>query len=384
MQQSHWLKDFQCLGDKCEDTCCKGWGMQVDEPTIARYEAFAPELVDAVTSGEAAHIMKRDPETDHCIKYDKGWCGIHADRGSDFLGDACHFFPRITRQMGEKIHQTASLSCPEVARLALLSEPEKNWENYSSERTPTTMHNYLQDDIPSDKAIEMHEAFLNAAMAEDADVGQIIARMHAVTHSMQLVDKATWPMAVSFYLKSADTRLTQAQTKQEDPFHLYHSLAGLVGATKKSHRPRLQAVLDTMHQALNVEINSEQGTISYGEDSFLNLQTMREGWQFTSQQWQPFLKRTLRTELEMAMFPFSGFGKTLTDRMTIIGVRLATLQLALQAHLFVHQTLNEEDAITIVQSLARFLDHLADPTFSMNIYNETGWVKTERLWGLFT
>ena len=72
-----FVEKFQCLGDKCEDTCCKGWGMQLDPVRKKLYEKEAPELMDAVTSGEAELIMKRDPETDYCVKFDDGWCSIH-------------------------------------------------------------------------------------------------------------------------------------------------------------------------------------------------------------------------------------------------------------------------------------------------------------------
>lgn len=384
MKQSAWLKDFQCLGDKCEDTCCKGWGMQVDEATVARYKEQAPELMDNITSGEAAHIMKRDEETDYCLKFDDGWCGIHASKGSDFLGDACHFFPRISRQLGDQVVQTASVSCPEVARLALLNPPEEPWHETENGRLPYSLANYLPTGIEAEKALTTHEAFLTAAMAEDAPVGKIIARIHAVASSMMLVDEATWPMAVEFYLKSADTRLTQPQKGEYDAMQLFHALAGLEGAAKRSStRARLEAVLTTIKQALDVQVDAETGVIHASNQTAQNIETMQEGWQFVDEQWQPYFKRLLHTELEMALFPFSGFGETLADRITIIGVRIATLRLALQSHLFVNQTLTEEEAITITQSIARFLDHLADPTLSMGIYNETGWTKTERLWGLF-
>jgi lysine-N-methylase len=383
MLQNHWLSDFECLGDKCEDTCCKGWGMQVDKGTIARYEKEAPELLEAVTSGEAEHIMKRDPETDYCIKFDAGWCGVHAAKGTDFLGDACHFFPRVTRQLGDITLQTASLSCPEITRRALLQEPQKEWHQAEDGRLPFTIKDYLPTELESAKALEVHEAFLEAAMAEDADAGKIIARLHAVVQSMEMVDKATWPMAAGFYLKSADSRLTHPERKTEDPFHLYHSLAGLVSAARPSKRPRLEETLETMRAALDIHVDHTTGSIAFGANSMSNLDQLREGWKFVDEQWQPIFKRWIRTQLGMALFPYAGFGETMVDRITILGVRLATVQLALQCQLFQHQTLDEAEAIQIIQSLSRFLDHLADPTLSMQIYQETGWVKTSRLWGLF-
>lgn len=358
--------------------------MQVDEVTLARYEAAAPELLNDVVSGESAHVMKRDANTDYCVKFDQGWCGIHATRGSDFLGDACHFFPRITRQIGAITLQTASISCPEITRLALRSsQSPSQWHEAETNRLPSNLHNYKPDELSDESALAVHEAFLKAALTEDADAGRIIARMHSVAQSMQAIDKATWPMAVEFYLKTADSRITQPQPFEHDKVHLYHALVGLVGAAKKSNRPRLEAVIDTMQRALDVTFDEQTRALQFGEAHTQNSQQMQQAWSFMQASWQPFFKRWIVAELGAALFPYSGFGDSLAERITIIGIRLATLQLAMQCHSFVHQTLDEDDAIRLAQTLSRFLDHLSNPALSMQIYTETGWIKTERLWSLF-
>jgi lysine-N-methylase len=124
IQQAPWLEKFQCLGSACEDTCCRGWGMQITAETLQKYEKDAPELLEVVTTDTATNvmIMKRDAGTDYCVKYSEGWCGVHQQYGTDFLGDACHFYPRSTRQLGQHVVMNASLSCPEVVRLALYDE----------------------------------------------------------------------------------------------------------------------------------------------------------------------------------------------------------------------------------------------------------------------
>ncbi|MBY0406929.1 MAG: flagellin lysine-N-methylase, partial [Rickettsiales bacterium] len=118
------LDAFQCLGGECEDTCCKTWSMQVDEDTVNRYRNEAPELLAAVEPAEETPwIMRKDPDTGYCIKLDGGLCGIHKQYGDRFLGDACHFYPRITRTLGSATLMTATLSCPEITRLALFGAP---------------------------------------------------------------------------------------------------------------------------------------------------------------------------------------------------------------------------------------------------------------------
>jgi hypothetical protein len=125
-------------------------------------------------------------------------------------------------------------------------------------------------------------------------------------------------------------------------------------------------------------------TLAVSEHSVANIQKMTTLWQQHSASLQPSLRRWLQAQLSIAFFPFSGFGDNTSNRIAIIGVRLATLKLALMAELTLHQKVTDESFTRIVQSLARFMDHLADPTFSLKIYGETEWLKLQRLRGLLS
>ena len=378
--QSAFLAGFKCLGDACEDTCCKGWGMLVDAQTKERYAREAPELLDAVTSGEADIIMKRDEQTDYCVKFDKGWCGIHAKYGSDFLGDACHFFPRVTRGLGEQAVMTATLSCPETARLMLYGENPFGFEQAAVERLPNTLKNYLSDEMTAAEAMQTHQAFMAAALDENAAPERIMARLSSVARSMQLLDKKTWPQAAAFYLKNADTRLPAPEANAVDMFNLLHALSGLIAASRKSDRARLMQTIGTMEQALKVTLNWEKLSIALSPESPQALAALMQRY---NSEWAvalaPVLRRWLAAQLSLAMFPFAGLGATLTERISIIGVRFATTRLALISACEKQQGVHPEEVVRTVQSLARFLDHLADPALSLQIFEETGWLRENRL-----
>ena len=34
----HYFKEFKCIGGKCEDSCCIGWDIDIDERTYADYK----------------------------------------------------------------------------------------------------------------------------------------------------------------------------------------------------------------------------------------------------------------------------------------------------------------------------------------------------------
>ncbi len=381
LHMSAFLSGFQCLGDRCEDTCCKGWGMQLSAQTVERYKRDAPELLDAVTTGEAQHIMKRDPTTDYCVKFDAGWCGVHATYGTEFLGDACHFFPRVTRGLGDDAMMTASISCPEIVRLAVLKDGGFEWQESEATRLPDSLKNYVPDALDAQKTQAVHQCFIAAALDETASPETIMARIRSVAASLQTIDMASWAQAAPFYLKNADARIPAPEVQLADPFNLLNALQGLVGASKKTNRPRLDATLFDMQSALKVQLDWERLTIHTSEDSLAAWQEMSKRWQHEwAAGFAPILRRWIAAQLSVALFPFAGFGETPEDRATILGVRFATVKLALMsACQMSNERIDDDTTVRIIQSLARFLDHLADPELSMKIYTETGWVRQARL-----
>ena len=156
IKRANVLNQFTCLGDKCEDTCCQGWSMQVDQATHDRYQTQAPELLDSIEQAEESPwIMRKNPDN-FCVKFEDGLCGIHKNYGDRFLGDACNFYPRVTRLLGTQIIMTASLSCPEIARLALFDNEPAVMTPAQEERLPSTTKNYLPDGMNEDDAMKVH------------------------------------------------------------------------------------------------------------------------------------------------------------------------------------------------------------------------------------
>jgi hypothetical protein len=384
MLQSAFMAGFQCKGAECEDTCCRGWEMQLDEPMRKKYESDAPLLLAAVDTGVSGAIMRRDAKTDSCVKFDHGLCGIHKQYGTAFLGDACHFYPRVTRRLGEAVLMTGTPSCPEVVRLALAQEAGQGLQAAQGDRLPQTLKDYLPSDIPSAQAVEIHQAFLAAAQDEAASPARIMARLVSVAQSLERVDRKTWPQAVPFYLRMADGRLPTPEPQPADPFNLLHALWGLIVAARKPMPARLHETVQTMATALECRLEWEDVTIVTSETSLAAYESLAVAWkQHHEAHYALVLKRWIALQCAMAMFPFAGFGATLSQRMNIIAIRFATVRLALMCSCGIEKSdLPQDVVIRVIQSLSRFMDHLADASFSLRIYQDAGWTQEARLRGL--
>ena len=377
------LSRFVCTGDQCEDTCCKQWSMQVDESTLTRYRNEAPSLLEAVEPDNGGMIMRKSPETGYCVKLDGGLCGIHKDFGKNFLGDACFFYPRVTRNLGERTLMTATLSCPEIARLTL-GESAWEFESAQVERLPSQIKDYLPPALTCDAAIDVHNAFLAACDDEQASAEQIFARIAGVARALERIDQGQWHAATGFYLRTADGRLPQPQPHITDPFNLLHALCGLIVAAHKPRTPRITAIIEQMEQALCVSLDWQNVTIRVDEKSMEAYQHLSQKWgSEIASAYTPILRRWLKMQIALSLFPFAGLGDTLTQRITIIGVRFATLKLAIMCNPANNGGNTAlECAVHVAQSLSRVLDHLGSSRFSLDIYAEPQWLTEARMLGL--
>lgn len=377
--RSRVLSSFSCLGDACEDTCCQRWSMQVDEQTVCLYRDKAPELLQAVEpAAETPWIMRKDPTSGFCVKLEDGLCGIHKTYGPEFLGDACYFYPRATRRLGAHTLMTGALSCPEIVRLMLKEDAPGAMEKASAERLPHSLKDYVPEDMREDDALAVHNAFLRAAQDEHVGAERLCLRIASASRWLERTEKKDWAQAAPFFLEHNDMHIPPAAVRPEDPFNLLHALCGLIVASRKPPPPRLKQTIDAVERALAVRLDWDQVAIHTSDGSLNAYHTLQAQWQAgPGEQYAPLLRRWLQMQLALALYPFAGLGQTLSERITIIGVRLATLRLALMSGAD-----SLEAAVRITQSLARFLDHLADPAFSLQVYSETGWVQEDRLHGL--
>ncbi|MCD6035038.1 MAG: hypothetical protein K0R63_779 [Rickettsiales bacterium] len=359
--------------------------MQVDAPHKELYAQKAPELLEALDTGEADIIMKRDPKTGFCVKFSNGLCGIHQEYGEAFLGDACNFYPRATRQLGDNnALMGATLSCPEITRLALFGNDPFSIRKVDIPRVPHSIADYMPEVLSSEQSLEIIQAFLKAAEDTSATPEHIMLRLISISKSLEYMKPEQWPEAVPFYLRTADARLIPGETQQSDPYRLFQNLCALIAAAKIVGRPRLQETVDTIERALNVTMDWKSLEIRNNASDLSAYDTLKQRWESTAATaCASILRRYIQSQLALAMFPFSGFGNTLSERAMIMAIRFATVRLALMAHVTPDGTLPDQAAIVqIIQSISRLLDHLADPTLSLTLYRDAGWLKESRMRGV--
>ncbi|HEX4067119.1 MAG TPA: flagellin lysine-N-methylase [Acidobacteriaceae bacterium] len=131
-----YSEKFHCIGPDCEDSCCIGWGVPIDQATYEKYQTLPagplrtaidlnilPATPDAAGSDPARFAMVQVPASHECpFLTEERLCRIQAEQGEAFLSSTCATYPRVVHWIDSHKDMTLSLSCPEAARLILLTE----------------------------------------------------------------------------------------------------------------------------------------------------------------------------------------------------------------------------------------------------------------------
>ena len=118
-----YYKDFRCIADKCEHSCCIGWEIQIDEETLKTYGQlegnYARAVRESISTDGEPHF-KLDA-CDRCPHLDeRGLCKIILNLGEDRLCDICREHPRFYN-FTDVAEVGIGMSCPEAARVILSS-----------------------------------------------------------------------------------------------------------------------------------------------------------------------------------------------------------------------------------------------------------------------
>lgn len=169
---ARYMTRFRCLGGACEDTCCAGWTVPIDEPTHRRLKVLAAaepmalqlleEGIELTPNGSSFGRLKFGASGRCRMLDDTGLCGIHARLGTDALFDVCVTYPRYYSDVDGELELFGTVSCPEIARLCLLEEDSLELERTLEATRPRKLRNQFTSQSPYFRAF----ALVRAAFVE--------------------------------------------------------------------------------------------------------------------------------------------------------------------------------------------------------------------------
>lgn len=142
-----YYNDFKCIADKCKNSCCVGWEIDIDDDTHKKYMSLSSPMGEKlrknITTSEPYSFKLR--EGGKCpFLNENGLCELIIELGEDALCDICALHPRYRNFYNTRTEIGLGLCCEAVGELVL------------SKTTPTSLI-VIEDDgepIITDEAKE--------------------------------------------------------------------------------------------------------------------------------------------------------------------------------------------------------------------------------------
>lgn len=130
-----YYKEFRCIADKCEDTCCAGWQIVIDKKSLLRYRqvkgGFGKRVRRSVRWSDGT--FRRAADRRCTFLNEDNLCDLYCALGEGGLCRTCRLYPRHIEEFEGVREISLSLSCPEVARILLGKKEPVKFLSYEKE-----------------------------------------------------------------------------------------------------------------------------------------------------------------------------------------------------------------------------------------------------------
>lgn len=123
-----YFNEFVCIGGACEDNCCIGWEVDIDDESLEVYNSVGGEFGDRLRrymNDENSFTLKNN----RCpFLNDKNLCDIFINIGEDKLCTVCTEYPRFTEIYGSLTEKGLGMSCESAAEFIFKSDKPTGFE----------------------------------------------------------------------------------------------------------------------------------------------------------------------------------------------------------------------------------------------------------------
>ncbi|WP_318615788.1 flagellin lysine-N-methylase [Sporosarcina sp. YIM B06819] len=365
-----YMTQFQCIGSACEDTCCAGWKVTVDKETYKKYKGTKnPEMktllnenVKRNRSGNSDDLyakIKMNNSGDCTLLDEDHLCKIQKELGPDFLSNTCAVYPRNLNLVDNVVEKSATLSCPEVARLVLLNE---KGIDFIQDVEPSNTKGFLKKHSMSK---EQQELFWNLRIftirtLQNRNIS-IENRLIILGLFYRKFDKLSSEgksekvlLLMQEFESSIDDESLLDSIKQ-----LPGNISFQVSMCKSLLEYRLSSSITSQRyvDCLNEMVKGLGIDIEFFEDDI--NQRYKEAYEVD---YKPFidkheyiLENYLVNYVFTNLFPFDK--KTVTDSFAILIINFSMIKLHLIGMAKYHNGLNNDLVIKLVQSYSKTIDH---------------------------
>ncbi len=118
-----YYKKFRCIADKCTDTCCKGWEIDIDGATLEKYRSVSGSFGEKLRK----NIAEKDGTSYFVLSEDEkcpflnasNLCDVYLTLGENALCGICTDHPRFRSFFSDRTEIGVGLCCEAAAELIM-------------------------------------------------------------------------------------------------------------------------------------------------------------------------------------------------------------------------------------------------------------------------
>ena len=180
----HYFERFRCVAAECEDTCCAGWTIMIDEESMEKYKN---------TEGTFGNRLRNsiDWENGSFYQYEKrcaflnedNLCDMHLEAGEHMLCKTCRDYPRHMEEYEGLREGSLSLSCIEAAKIILGCKEPVQFLHFQDEIEDEEYEDF--DFLLYTKLMDAREKMIAVLQKRDIDIMVRMGLCLALAQKMQ-------------------------------------------------------------------------------------------------------------------------------------------------------------------------------------------------------
>ena len=165
----HYFERFRCVAAECEDTCCAGWAINIDEKALDKYKNYEGPFGNRLRNSI-------DWENNSFCQYEKrcaflnedNLCDLHMEAGEHMLCDTCRDYPRHMEEYEGLREGSLSLSCIEAAKIILGCKEPVQFVRFEDEVEDEEYEDF--DFLLFTKLMDAREKMIKVLQNRDIDI----------------------------------------------------------------------------------------------------------------------------------------------------------------------------------------------------------------------